>query len=216
VNGTLSFPSWNSIPLGLFWPTIDLSRIDDKFKHASLHDQNVMPVVATYPSHAAMGSRPLEAAFHLRPVQYERPHRLAGSGGLGTDPRSPSLECVVAVKFIFAAALLRIAEASAKERLRFIGDWSGSPATCKEPFRFTPSRYIAPSGFALTYESIERSDNRFSLKFPDGSGINLAVVKPQRMTWHSPRPGDTFDLRRCEVETPVKKSSKVKARVRRR
>lgn len=89
------------------------------------------------------------------------------------------------------------ARAQSEERFPFIGDWSGGPATCKEPFRFTPSTYIAPSGFASPYESIERSDNGFSLKFPDDYRLILTDVVPQRMTWHSPRSGDTFDLRRC-------------------
>jgi hypothetical protein len=90
-----------------------------------------------------------------------------------------------------------VARAQSGERFPFIGDWSGGPATCKEPFRFTPSTYIAPSGFASTYESIERSANGFSLKFPDDYRLILTDVVPQRMTWHSPRSGDTFDLRRC-------------------
>ena len=104
---------------------------------------------------------------------------------------------VLAMVAVSAALLSTAARAKSEERLPFIGDWSGGPATCKEPFRFTPSTYIVPSGFAATYESIERSDTGFSLKFSDGYRVFLTEVNPQGMRWHSPRSGDTFDLRRC-------------------
>ena len=109
-----------------------------------------------------------------------------------------ALSALVLIMGAVSAALLDIAaRAQSEARLPFIGDWSGGPATCNEPFRFTPSAYIAPSGFASTYGSIEGSDNGFSLKFPDGYRLILTDVAPQRMTWHSPRSGDTFDLPRC-------------------
>jgi hypothetical protein len=100
-----------------------------------------------------------------------------------------SLACV--------AALLSIAPSLGQERLPFMGDWRGGRGTCKAPYRFTPTGYIAPSGFALSYGSIERTENGFSLKFPDGYRLILSEVKPQQMTWHSPASGDTFELQRC-------------------
>jgi hypothetical protein len=45
-----------------------------------------------------MGFRPLEAAFHLRPVQYDRPHRLVASGGLGIEMRTAAIEFLLQVK----------------------------------------------------------------------------------------------------------------------
>jgi hypothetical protein len=49
----------------------------------------------------------------------------------------------------------------------------------------------------LTYGSIDRTENGFSLKFPDGYRLILSDVTPQQMTWHSPASGDTFELQRC-------------------
>jgi hypothetical protein len=97
----------------------------------------------------------------------------------------------------FGAALLSVGAAQGQERLPFMGDWRGGRGTCKAPYRFTATGYIAPSGFALAYGSIERTQDGFSLKFPDGYRLILSDVKPQQMTWHSLGSGDTFALHRC-------------------
>jgi hypothetical protein len=98
---------------------------------------------------------------------------------------------------ILGAALLSIEAGQGQERLPFMGDWRGGRGTCQTPYRFTATRYTAPSGFSLTYGSIERTENGFSLKFPDGYRLVLSDVTPQQMTWHSPGSGDTFELQRC-------------------
>jgi hypothetical protein len=103
------------------------------------------------------------------------------------------LRCSLAV----VAALLSIGAAQGQERLPFMGDWRGGRGTCKAPYRFTATGYMAPSGFSLTYGSIDRTEDGFSLKFPDGYRLVLSDVTPQRMTWHSPVSGDTFELQRC-------------------
>jgi hypothetical protein len=99
--------------------------------------------------------------------------------------------------FAFVVALLSIGASQGQERLPFMGDWRGGRGTCKAPYRFTTTGYIAPSGFAWSYGSIERTENGFSLKFPDGYRLVLSDVTPQQMTWHSPASGDTFELQRC-------------------
>jgi hypothetical protein len=99
--------------------------------------------------------------------------------------------------FALVAALLSIGAAQGQERLPFIGDWRGGRGTCKAPYRFTMTGYTAPSGFSLTYGSIERTENGFSLKFADDYRLVLTDVRPQQMTWHSPLSGDTFELQRC-------------------
>ncbi len=100
---------------------------------------------------------------------------------------------------IYAAGLLTLfmTDAHAQERLPFIGDWSGGRGTCTAPYRFTSTRYIAPSGFTLSYGSIERTKDGFRLTFPDGYRLILSDVQPRQMTWHSPASGDTFELHRC-------------------
>ena len=104
---------------------------------------------------------------------------------------------IVRCSFALVAALLSIGAAQGQERLPFMGDWRGGRGTCKTPYRFTATGYTAPSGFSLTYGSIERTENGFSLKFPDGYRLVLSDVTPQQMTWHSPASGDTFELHRC-------------------
>ena len=99
--------------------------------------------------------------------------------------------------FFLVTALLSIGPAEAQERLPFLGDWRGGRGTCNTPYRFTPTGYIAPSGFAMTYGTVERTESGFRLQFTDGYRLILSDVTPRQMTWHSPGSGDTFELQRC-------------------
>lgn len=99
-----------------------------------------------------------------------------------------------------AVALALVVAASTVEaapKHRFAGSWSGGPATCAEPFRFTDSRYTPPGAPSMRIRKIEREGNDYLLSFPDGYTVSLFDVGPKTMIWHSPTSGDTFDLRRC-------------------
>lgn len=87
--------------------------------------------------------------------------------------------------------------ASAQTRPLFVGEWSGGPATCAEPFRFSATTYTPTGGERLKIAQTERDGRNYLLSFADGYRVALFDVTSRRMTWHSPISGDTFELVRC-------------------
>ncbi|WP_019998747.1 hypothetical protein [Aureimonas ureilytica] len=79
----------------------------------------------------------------------------------------------------------------------FVGKWSGGPASCQSPFRFTEKTYTPPGGKTLKIVRIERDGNSYLVSFSDGYRVALFDVSTRALTWHSPISGDTFELKRC-------------------
>ena len=97
---------------------------------------------------------------------------------------------------LFAFGCLAIA-IPAQAATPFEGRWGGGPATCRKPFTITGKTYRPPGGKTLTIKSIERDGQNYLLTFLDGYRVALFDVTRDRLTWHSPISGDTFDLIRC-------------------
>ena len=58
----------------------------------------------------------------------------------------------------------------------FEGSWTGGPATCTDPFRFTSSTYRLPGGKSHRLTKVHRDGDWFDLRFPGGYRLTLASV----------------------------------------
>lgn len=105
-----------------------------------------------------------------------------------------NLICAALVATVVGSPL---AAAQDRATAPFVGTWTGGPATCDEPFRFSPDRYTPPGGQQIRVAAVERDGDNYLLTFRDGYRVALFDVGRRTMTWHSPISGDTFELRRC-------------------
>ncbi len=95
------------------------------------------------------------------------------------------------------ALVMMVATVPVEAAAPFVGKWSGGPASCQTPFRFTEKTYTPPGSKTLQIARIERDGSSYLISFTDGYRVALFDVGAKTLTWHSPISGDTFELKRC-------------------